>query len=133
MSAILGIMTALAILFGCLRWMNAFPVVYLFFGLLTVVICLVQMFYGKTPRGASAVAGAILLPVFAFCASWFYGDGEADAIMCALLMGVPFGGLLGYLTGTMAAGIFLVMDKLEPYLQGQRPASAKAAHSVPSS
>ena len=36
-------------------------------------------------------------------------------------MGVPIGAFLGYLTGTCAAGIFLVMDALEPYLQGRRP------------
>ncbi len=26
---------------------------------------------------------------------------------------VPFGGLLGYCTGTMAAGVFLILDKFE--------------------
>ena len=34
------------------------------------------------------------------------------------------GAFLGYLTGTCAAGIFLVMDALEPYFQGQRPPAA---------
>jgi hypothetical protein len=36
-----------------------------------------------------------------------------------LLFGVPIGAFLGYLTGTCAAGIFLIMDYLEPYLQWQ--------------
>src|SRR5438876_7933636 len=65
MSAILGIMTALAILFGGFRLMNAPPVVYLFFGIQSLVICLVQMFNGKMPRAASVIAGAIMAPFFA--------------------------------------------------------------------
>src|SRR6476660_7060172 len=39
MSAILGIMTALAILFGCFRVLDAHPMIYLFFGMQTLVIC----------------------------------------------------------------------------------------------
>src|SRR5439155_26239308 len=62
MSAILGIMTALAILFGGFRLMNAPPVVYLFFGIQSVVICLFQMFNCKMPRAASVIAGAITAP-----------------------------------------------------------------------
>src|SRR5689334_15563905 len=64
MSAILGIMTALALLFGAFRLLNAPPPVYLFFGLQTLVICFAQMLNGKTPRLASSIAGAILVPLF---------------------------------------------------------------------
>src|SRR5438067_11620588 len=60
MSAILGIMTALALLFGGFRLLNAEPVVYLFFGIQSLVICLVQMFNTRAPRAASATAGAIM-------------------------------------------------------------------------
>jgi hypothetical protein len=118
MSAILGIMTALAILFGCLRWMNAFPVLYFFFGVQALAICLVQMFYGRTPRLASIIAGAIILPVFTVIAAVLNGRGN-PGVACAAVGFVPVGALLGYLTGTCAAGVFLVMDYLEPYLQGQ--------------
>ena len=134
MSAILGIMTALAILFGCLRWMNAFPVLYFFFGVQALAICLVQMFYGQTPRLASIVAGAIILPVFTVVAAVFNDRGN-PGIACAAVGFVPVGGLLGYLTGTCAAGVFLVMDYLEPYLQGQafhaRASAADASASTP--
>jgi len=118
MSAILGIMTALAILFGCLRWMNAWPVFYFFFGVQSLAICLVQMFYGQTPRLASIIAGAIILPAFTMAAA-VLSDHADPAIACAVVAFIPCGALLGYLTGTCAAGIFLVMDYLEPYLQGQ--------------
>ncbi|HEX5104089.1 MAG TPA: hypothetical protein VFV87_09780 [Pirellulaceae bacterium] len=122
LSAILGIMTALAVLFGIMRWLEAHPFWYLFLGAQTVVICLVQMFHGKTPRKASAIAGAILAPLFILgWGSWSRGPNEPGLVLCLVVMAVPFGGFLGYLNGTCAAGIFLVMDKLEPYLQGQRP------------
>jgi hypothetical protein len=132
MSAILGIMTALAVLFGCLRWINAFPVLYFFFGVQALAICLVQMFYGQTPRLASIIAGAIILPVFTIVAAVFSDQGN-PGLVCAAIGFVPVGGLLGYLTGTCAAGVFLVMDYLEPYLQGQAfhgPAATSASSSA---
>jgi hypothetical protein len=132
MSAILGIMTALAILFGCLRWMNAWPVFYFFFGVQSLAICLVQMFYGQTPRLASIIAGAMILPAFTVAAA-VISDHAEPAIACAVVAFIPCGALLGYLTGTCAAGIFLVMDYLEPYLQGQAALSAPLTATHPSS
>jgi hypothetical protein len=118
MSAILGIMTALALLFACLRRLNAQPELYFFFSVEALAICLAQMFYGKAPRLASVVTGAIVLPVFTVLAIAMRDRANAFAI-CLAIGFVPFGALLGYLTGTCAAGIFLVMDYLEPYLQGR--------------
>src|SRR5262245_2708865 len=122
MSAILGIMTALALLFGGFHIFNAEPVVYLFFGLLTLVICVVQMFNANSPRAASAIAGAVLAPFFA--PPLFNFDfpftflGRLMFTVALIFFGVPIGAFLGYLTGACAAGIFLVMDYWEPYLQG---------------
>jgi len=130
MSAILGIMTALALLFGGLRLLDAEPIVYLFFGMQALAICVVQMFHGQSPRFASTVAGAIILPVFVMFAVGFSRFGPPVlAVVCMMVMCVPVGAFTGYLTGTCAAGIFLVMDALEPYLQGQRPASAASSPS----
>lgn len=117
MSAILGIMTALAILFALLRWMNAEPVFYFFFSVVALTICLAQMLYEKTPRLASIVAGAIILPLLTVAAAAFARNPHPGFI-CVAIGFIPFGAVLGYLTGTCAAGIFLVMDYLEPYLQG---------------
>lgn len=128
MSAILGIMTALAFLFGGLRLLNADPLVYLFFGLQGLVICVAQMFQGQMPRFASSAAGAVILPVFVMFAMAFSRyEPPFLAIACTMVISVPVGAFLGYLIGTCAAGIFLVMDALEPYLQGQRPASSSSA------
>jgi hypothetical protein len=130
MSAILGIMTALALLFGGFRLLNAPPGVYLFFGLQTLVICFAQMLNGKSPRLASSVAGAVLAPLFvpALLAGDMRLSGKEKLIFMIFLMAfsVPVGAFLGYLTGTCAAGIFLVMDYLEPYLQWQRGSSRSA-------
>jgi len=119
MSAILGIMTALALLFAALRWLNAFPEVYFFLSGLAIAICVAQMVYGKAPRLASLVAGGAILPIVFIIAAVLSGNGEriAIAIVIAIPL-IPCGALLGYLTGTCAAGIFLVMNYLESYLQG---------------
>lgn len=120
MSAILGIMTALSLLFGGLYWAEAWPVFYAFTSTQVLIVCLVQMFYGRTPRSASAIAGAVLAPLFMLLAAWFTEDEiPVEAVLCLMFVLVPFGAFLGYLTGTCAAGVFLVMDKLEPYLQGR--------------
>jgi hypothetical protein len=132
LSAILGIMTVVAMLFGGLHWFDAWPVFYLFFGVLVIAICLVQMFSGRAPRLASTVAGMLFLPAFVVLAALFdpHFGREDYLILVGIAMGcIPVGALLGYLTGTCAAGIFLVMDVLEPYLQGQRPAAGRAASS----
>src|SRR5262249_3014895 len=122
MSAILGIMTALAIVFGFLRRLDAWPELYFFFAVQAVVICLAQMLYGQTPRLASIVAGAIILPVFTVAAASFVTrSDDPAAVVCTVIGFVPCGAALGYLTGTCAAGVFLVMDALERYLQGHRP------------
>ncbi len=131
MSAIFGIMTALAILFGCFRMLNADPLIYLFFGMQTLVICFAQMLNSKSPRLASSIAGAILVPLFLLF--MFFMNGRRwnpERIMMVtigLSFAIPIGAFLGYLTGTCAAGVFLVMDYLEPYLQGQRRVSRAAS------
>jgi len=125
MSAILGIMTALALLFGSFRLLNAPPPIYLFFGLQTLAICFAQMFNCKSPRLASSIAGAILVPLFGISfitaeSRHLYREQFLIFLAVFLIFGAPIGAFLGYLTGTCAAGIFLVMDYLEPYLQGHR-------------
>jgi hypothetical protein len=137
LAAILGMTTALAILFGCMRWLGAEPAWYLFYGTQSIVICIVQMFQGRSPRRASAIAGAIMGPLFLLGAAWFSWGNRVDAgeVLCMALMMVPCGAFLGYLNGTCAAGIFLVMDKLEQYFQDRReaPNSIASPPAVPAS
>jgi hypothetical protein len=119
MSGILGIMTGLAVLFGFFRIYNCHPAFYLFFGVEAIVICLAQMFYGKTPRAASAGSGAVLLPLFLIVGVLYFRPRDADELPCMVIGSVPIGAFLGYLTGTLAAGVFLVMDAAERLLTGE--------------
>jgi hypothetical protein len=126
MSAILGIMTALALLFAGLRRLNAPPELYFFLSGLAIAICIAQMAYGGAPRLASVVAGALILPLVMVISVALSGDWRRTVFCIFLAVPlIPCGALLGYLTGTCAAGIFLVMNYLEPYLQGQAISHSK--------
>ena len=116
MSAILGIITALAILFGAFHFYEAHPLLYLFFGVQAIMICIAQMLYGKTPRAASAITGGLLLPVFVLVFVGYLSRGRIEGALCLMIVSVPTGAFFGYITGTMAAGIFLVMDSVERFL-----------------
>jgi hypothetical protein len=120
MSAILGIITALAILFGGFHFYEAHPLLYLFFGVQAIMICIAQMLYGKTPRAASAITGGLLLPVFVLASVGLFSRGRVEGALCLMIVSVPTGAFFGYITGTMAAGIFLVMDSVERFLTSRR-------------
>jgi hypothetical protein len=120
MAALLAIITALACLFGGLRLLDAPPVIYLFLGTEVMIVCVAQMLYNAEPRRASMVAGAILLPIFSVGASFFLRGGDQVEALCWAIPSVAFGAFAGYLVGACVAGIFLLMDKLEPFLPGGR-------------
>jgi hypothetical protein len=86
---------------------------------MSLAICLVQMFYGDVPRKASVVAGAIVAPLIVMGVAAFDGS-HFGLIVCSAVSWVFFGGFIGYLMGTCAAGIFLVLEKVEPHLPGGR-------------
>jgi len=130
MSAMLGIMTALAGLFGILRFAGAEPYFYAFFAIESLAICVAQMFSDKAPRLASVGAGAVILPLFTIVAAGFSEHVNMAGATCAAIGFIPVGALLGYLTGTCAAGVFLVMDRFENYFKGQ-PLLDPAAPSAP--
>lgn len=115
MSAILGITTALAVLFGLFRAFGAHEVLYLFFGLLSMIICIVQMRFGDVPRQASIIAGAVMLPLFLIGVAMFVEGQHRGEFACLVIFSIPLGGFLGYVTGTFAGGIFLLMDMFEKY------------------
>jgi hypothetical protein len=120
-SAILALMTGMAVLFGFMRVFDAPPVLYLFFSTMALAICIAQMVWGNMPRQASIGVGAIVAPVFVVIAVLAEGSvRDLWRLPCALVFSVMWGALFGYLTGTCAAGIFLVMEILDPYLPGGR-------------
>ena len=124
LSALMALMTALACLFGALRLFDTPPVVYLFLGIQVMMICVAQMFYNAEPRRASMIAGAILMPIFFTGAAFFVPQRDFGLAICSAIPGILFGAFAGYLVGTCVAGIFLLMDKLEPYLPGGKKARA---------
>jgi hypothetical protein len=63
------------------------------------------------------VAGAILGPLFVL-GNAIAAGGNHELLLFVVVLMVPCGAFLGYLNGTCAAGIFLVMDKVERYLKG---------------
>ena len=127
MAALLALMTALACLFGGLRLVDTPPLVYLFLGTQVMVICVAQMFYNAEPRRASMIAGAILMPIFLAGAAFFLPSNDFAAALCMTLPGILFGAFAGYLIGTCVAGVFLLMDKLEPFLPGGKKEGATHA------
>ena len=113
---ILAMMTVFAFLFGALRYFRAPATLYLFLGTQAVVVCLVQMRFGSVPRGASMLVGCVFLPVWAWAATTFGGldfPSSFQGTVTDVLIAVLFGGLLGYCTGALAAGVFLVMDMFD--------------------
>jgi len=123
MSAILGITTALALLFGLLRWLSAPEAMYLFFGVQAMVICIAQMCYGDVPRQASVIAGAIMLPLFIIGYAMFVPlPRMGEEFACMVFGSLPVGAFLGYATGTFAGSIFLLMDLFEQYWTGRSTA-----------
>jgi hypothetical protein len=82
--------------------------------------------YGAGASGDRGVHDAegdreIIAPLFVLGWGWLTRDTPAGGVVCLMVISVPLGAFLGYLNGTCAAGIFLVMDKFEKYMQGERP------------
>ena len=119
MSAILGTCRVAG---GKLRLTRTFGetgVMSLYFGLLSMVICIVQMRFGDVPRQASIIAGAVMLPVFLIGVAMFMDGQHRGEFACLVVFSIPIGGFLGYVTGTFAGGIFLLMDMFEKYWTGK--------------
>ncbi len=114
-SEILAMMTIFGLLFGALRYFEAQLWLYMFLGTQGMVVCLVQMRFGHLPRGASTFVGCLFFPAW-MAATALLAPSEfavpLSEVVKQLPFTVPFGGLLGYCTGTLAAGVFLIVDKL---------------------
>ena len=123
-SAILGITTVLAILFGLLRSTGAPLISYWYFALLSLFICIAQMRFGEVPRQVSIIAGALLLPVFVIGTALYEDESLHNDGVAILLVSIFDGAFFGYLTGTCLGGVFLLMDLLEKFWT--RPISDRA-------
>ncbi len=118
LAEILVLITVFALLFGGLRFLQAPAAIYLFLGTQAVIVCLAQMWFGEVPRGISALVGAVFLPAWIWVAFAMGGGRFLEQMRGTLLdvvVTVAFGGFLGYCTGALAAGVFMVMDMCERY------------------
>lgn len=120
MGPLMGMMLLYSLIFAGLRWIDAYPWVYLFLGLLGVVIGFGQMQGESNPRFSSILTGAIALPgcMLAFMSFLGYMQGgvgvpELLAMSCVAFVLIFVGGFVGYVVGTVLAGVFLVGDQAE--------------------
>jgi hypothetical protein len=78
-----------------------------------LLIGLAQMLFGKLPRVACAVVGAILFPLSAVVDPIFEGSIRIQPVHPVdLFWLVACGAIAGYLGGVLLAGLFLVADQL---------------------
>jgi protein-S-isoprenylcysteine O-methyltransferase Ste14 len=120
MAAIVALVTVLAIAFGALKYWDAHPAIYLFVSSEIVAVCLAQIIFGNTPRGACALTGATLLPFWLLLTSSRPTWLGMELYVLVIVLVFLFGGLLGYCLGALAAGFFLVTDLLETWFEQRR-------------
>ena len=129
--SIMVLTTLFAVGFAALRFANAPLPVYLYVGVQATLTLGVQMFWPNAPRASSVVSGAILLPLALYGAFFIESHGRRAAgplpiVLCPLPFIVGAGMFIGYATGAFAAGVFLIVDKLEKLLQ-RKPASVASS------
>lgn len=84
------------------------------------------LFGGKSPRVASMVLGAVLLPLetIVLLAYLYTSDGGGIApndIPPLVVLCVPLGAPTGYLAGCLAAGVFFLADQYNKLIEKRRP------------
>jgi len=127
LSSVIALTTIFAMLFGSLNFMRAAPVDYLFLSLGIAAVCLVQIVFVSIARIGSALTGTIMLPVWAsirFSSELHRASTAENVIWC--VFAIFLGTLVGYCIGGLAAGFFLILDMIEPYLPGAKQDSMGA-------
>ncbi|MGE0760363.1 MAG: hypothetical protein AB7O38_25335 [Pirellulaceae bacterium] len=113
--------TLFAILFGALNYARARPWELFFYAAFVATVSLFQAVFNRTPRWASILSGGVYLPLSLILFGSFGLVGRRSGLPRIRFDGLPgfldlvlwamFVGLVvGYLGGTLIAGIFLVSD-----------------------
>ena len=116
------VVTALfAALCGVIKWTAASPLDLVIYSSFVIVVGGAQMILERSPRLGSILAGTIFLPIALLAAFMMEqsqsasGGGrfipELDAALVFWIL--ASGAMLGYLGGTVLAGLFLVLDKIQ--------------------
>ena len=105
-----------SVIFSGLRAMDASYEMYIAIIALVTLTALSQAFFGKTPRIASTLVGVITFVPWFIIMAVSKGPGissNPEMFVSALLIVTAFSALVGYLSGALAAGIVLILDKIE--------------------
>ena len=117
------LVTMCAILFAIMQTLGANRETFCIISLLFVGVAAGQvlLFGGQKPRKASLWVGACLFPVeiIALCvylevtSLFSFESHRMAAMLCWLIFSIPAGAMLGYIAGTLSAGIFLVRRRFD--------------------
>jgi len=113
--SMLGFTGLFALCLAVIRWAQLPPGIPIFYGVFLALIAVSQMVFDRAPRMASIATGIIYLP------ACFLADPTVRAHFQFSHLGEHFvmlavaGGFLAYLGGTLAAGVFLLLDLASPW------------------
>ena len=116
LATIFVVTLAYSLLFGMMKALSFPPMASAIVAGFISIVAVAQAFLsgGKQPRNASIVAGALVFSL-AFVAVWivsgprFYSTSQ---FLISAGFTIASGGMLGYLSGVIIGGVFLVADKL---------------------
>jgi hypothetical protein len=126
LATLMAVTFAYSLLFGAMRWWQASPAAI---GLVSLFVTLVGLgqallFRGRSPRAASAVAGVLAFLVCGIAAVLMSPYPRTNHVIywTDTVIGLATGSLcpgtiLGYLAGTLVAGVFLVADLFRKLLR----------------
>ena len=120
-SGLIAITSLMAVIFGILQRYDVHPLAYVFLGIMVLFTCIAQMRFGKTPRLASCIMGAILLSVIVQGIEVYDQIGTHRSYyfrnplfsLKLFLWALFCGCLLGYITGTVTAACFMFMEMFD--------------------
>lgn len=116
LATIFVVTLAYSLLFGAMKALSFPPIASAIVGGFVLIVGEAQafLFGGKRPRTASIIAGALMYSL-ALAAAWI-ASGPRFYSTSQLLIPASFtiagGAILGYLSGVIIGGVFLVADKL---------------------
>jgi hypothetical protein len=144
----LVIMTMYAVLFAAMQTVQVLvhqrdPALFVMVAIFVTGVGLSQaiLFKGREPRKASVLTGLVLGTVLALVAllqrRYALGSQSAEQIVVVVFYVLSgFGALAGYLVGGAIAGVFLLLNRVQPPLENpedEGPAAGKNSQDRPAS
>jgi hypothetical protein len=117
--SLLAVTAACAVFFSILRCRGCPPLAFAILGSFFALVGIGQavLFGGKEPRKASMLVGAAVFCLGVFVTEIFFHTpvpiSDLLAWICLLMAAGSVGSIFGYLAGSLIAGIFLVLDRIE--------------------